>query len=161
MGGRGPLQVKTGISLVNRNINNVAYLMQTGCQKWNVPLIREIFKPNSADRILGSHLPSNRDIEDEVMWSRKVSGKISAKDAYSLLLSDSNGRESTTMDRVFWGHMWSMNVKPKWKVFLWRLLNRALVVQTNLERRGISVRSKCELCLASKEDEKHLFRDCP
>ena len=155
-----PLQLKSGITLSSRNLTIVADLICTDLRSWNAPLILDVFKLDSASRILGIYLPNNAGREDEVFWSRNSTGRISAKDAYSLLISDSKNSEAHTKGKAFWSHLWSMKIKPKWKVFLWRILNKALAVQSNLEKRGIMIMEKCSFCQNSVENEDHLFRDC-
>lgn len=155
-----PLQLKTGVTFTSRNLATVSDLICTDSRSWNAPLILDVFKLDSASRILGTYLPNNVCGEDDVIWSRNNSGRISDKDAYSLLISESRNGAVYSMEKAFWGHLWGMKIKPKWKVFLWRLLDKALAVQSNLEKRGIMMMEKCSFCQNSVENEDHLFRDC-
>lgn len=103
---------------------------------------------------------AQRGSKDEIVWGRHVSGKVTAKSAYALLLEKDNLPASLGGNRKFWGRLWNMNIKPKWKTFLWILLNKALALQVNLEKRGIFIPGSCHLCNNIKESEEHLFRDC-
>ena len=64
-------------------------------------------------------------------------------------------------NRQFWNKFWSSDIIPKWKFFTWRLLNNALATNSNLLRRNIPVQVSCYLCKMHKENEIHLFQDCP
>lgn len=49
---------------------------------------------------------------------------------------------------------------PRWKYFLWRLLQRALPTKDNLRKRGIQITTECVVCKNGLESQSHLFRDC-
>lgn len=53
-----------------------------------------------------------------------------------------------------------MDIIPKWKIFVWRLLNKAIGTSSNLLKRNISVQENCYLCQTHKETVSHLSRDC-
>ncbi|XP_021840308.1 uncharacterized protein [Spinacia oleracea] len=53
-----------------------------------------------------------------------------------------------------------MNILPKWKLFLWKLLHNGIATKVNLGRRGIQLSMTCDLCGAGEEDIQHLFRFC-
>lgn len=112
------MKLKQGISLDRLNLINVKDLMSVETNNWNTSLVWRRFKPESANRILGTYITQDKDKEDELVWSRNKTGRISSKDAYSLLLSDCKTRENASISRKFWGHLWSMHIKPKWKIFI-------------------------------------------
>jgi hypothetical protein len=47
------------------------------------------------------------------------------------------------------------------KMFLWRLDNNVLLLKSNLARRLGITDTKCPICNATIENERHLFFDCP
>ncbi|XP_010684738.2 uncharacterized protein LOC104899272 [Beta vulgaris subsp. vulgaris] len=54
-----------------------------------------------------------------------------------------------------------MDIFPKWKLFLWKILNHALPTADNLVKRKIrEVNPICCLCKTQEETATHLFRDC-
>ena len=59
-----------------------------------------------------------------------------------------------------WKKIWTFNVPPKVKHFLWRALKSALPIQESLHRRGILVATNCIHCGAF-ESLTHAFLDCP
>ncbi|XP_021865192.2 uncharacterized protein [Spinacia oleracea] len=56
--------------------------------------------------------------------------------------------------------LWSMNILPKWKLFLWKLLHNGIATKVNLGQRGIQLSMICDLCGMGDEDNQHLFRFC-
>lgn len=50
---------------------------------------------------------------------------------------------------------------PKWKMFVWKIMNRAIAIKSNLCKRGMMMEANCVLCKESQENDNHLFRDCP
>ena len=81
-----PLKIKCGSSLVHSNLHHVGDLIDANTNKWNSALIWRVFKAESTNRILGTHISENRNREDEIVWSRNGAGKINSKGAYSLLV---------------------------------------------------------------------------
>lgn len=130
-----PLKVMNNTTLVQENLHLVADLLEAHTNKWNSALIWRVFQAESANRILGMYVSQDRDREDMIVWSRNESGNINSKDAYSLLVEDSKSREKTFFGKKFWGRLWGTKIKPKWKVFVWRILNKALALNANREKR--------------------------
>lgn len=78
-----------------------------------------------------------------------------------MLAEDSSSREKTVLDKKKnWSKLWGMKIKPKWKIIVWRIINKALALNANLEKRGIANVGRCHLCHADVENEEHLFTDC-
>lgn len=56
--------------------------------------------------------------------------------------------------------MWKGKIQPNWRVFVWRIINKALDTKDNLNKRSIQVDSSCVFCLRCEESCSHSFRDC-
>ncbi|XP_021838383.2 uncharacterized protein [Spinacia oleracea] len=56
--------------------------------------------------------------------------------------------------------LWSINLLPKRKLFISKLLHYGIATKANLGRRGIHVSTSCEMCNSADEDSQHLFRFC-
>lgn len=54
--------------------------------------------------------------------------------------------------------IWKINMPPKWKVFMWRIMYNGLAVNYNLRRRGIEVDSQCGYCGYVDESIQFVFR---
>lgn len=138
---------------------NVQDLMVPGSKVWNSHLIWNSFTKSSAESILSTHIPSTGG-EDKLVWTKAEDGEATVKSVYKLLGAQQQETQGMVHNANFWKGLWSMEILPKWKVFLWRLINRALALNVNLCKRGILVHKNCHLCGKEEEDERHLFRDC-
>lgn len=54
-----------------------------------------------------------------------------------------------------------LDIQPKLKHFLWRLLSRALSIKSSLRQRQINVDPFCSRCCNLEETPEHLFFLCP
>lgn len=106
---------------------------------------------------MGMELPSN-EAEDFLYWKFHNSDKLIVKIAYVMLaIEDSSECGLHTMS-AFYKTLWPMNILPKWKLFIWKLLHNGIATKVNLERQGIQVSTLCDVCSAREEDLQHLFR---
>ena len=91
---------------------------------------------------------------DKIIWSGTSSGHFSVKSAYTILCDVSGQNE-------FWGKIWSLNIPPKLKIFLWTFVSGKLLTNDQRFRRRISNDASCFFCHGIQETMLHLFRDCP
>lgn len=56
-------------------------------------------------------------------------------------------------------HVWNVKTSPKIKDFLWRVVKKAILVSSNLERRGFQS-FNCKRC-GGVEDDLHALLTCP
>ncbi|XP_021863436.1 uncharacterized protein [Spinacia oleracea] len=56
--------------------------------------------------------------------------------------------------------IWKINILPKWKVFMWKLMYGGLAVNHNLERRGFDISNHCGYCGCEDESLQHVFQTC-
>ncbi|XP_048490880.1 uncharacterized protein LOC125492441 [Beta vulgaris subsp. vulgaris] len=146
----GPVAVRSGLNLSNMGIHKVKDLMKSPQKTWNSPLIWRCFSSESAIRILSTHVP-NEDQQDRYVWSESKSGVPKVKDVYAFFLKSKGALNIPQEDRQFWNRLWASDLKPKWKFFMWRLLNKALPTSSNLLKRNIQVQEVCPI-LFWKED---------
>ncbi|KAJ4782011.1 RNA-directed DNA polymerase (reverse transcriptase)-related family protein [Rhynchospora pubera] len=57
--------------------------------------------------------------------------------------------------------IWKFRIPPRFKIFLWQMLQNKIATLDNLQRRGWSLPNRCSLCLADCETVQHLFNQCP
>nr|CCA66020.1 hypothetical protein [Beta vulgaris subsp. vulgaris] len=155
----GPVIVKSGVNLAQMGIRQVKDLMNTQQKTWNSSLIWKCFHPDTAMKVLATHIPVE-DLSDIFVWSESKSGVPRVKDIYAFYLLDKGELNTTKENRQFWNKFWASDLLPKWKFFTWRLLNKALATSSNLRKRNILIQEMCSLCKQDKENESHLFRDC-
>ncbi|XP_048498238.1 uncharacterized protein LOC125496736 [Beta vulgaris subsp. vulgaris] len=126
-------------------------------KNWKPSIIWKLYSLEDAKEILATHIP-REEIEDEIGWSQTKNRRYSVKSGYWFLNGDRQVQPSNT---VFWNQFWKADIFPKWKHFLWKILNNALPTADNLLKRRIpGIKQMCCLCNSHNETPVHLFRDC-
>lgn len=88
---------------------------------------------------------------DKFICTLNSSGAIKTADIYDFIRDKSS-------KRFIFKFIWNSAIPPKISVFMWRALNKALPVDVMIQRKNISLASKC--CCCSKPDIEtieHLF----
>ncbi|XP_048490517.1 uncharacterized protein LOC125492294 [Beta vulgaris subsp. vulgaris] len=152
-------QAEIGHQLKTIGIWQVKDLMIPTNKAWNTPLIWRVFSPETSIRILSTYLPQET-FQDQYAWSESKSGSLRVKDVYTHFLMQKGQLDAAQNQRAFWSKLWASDLRPKWKIFMWRLTHKALATNTNLIKRNIPVRPSCYFCHRQEEDDNHLFRDC-
>ncbi|MCI37648.1 retrotransposon unclassified-like protein, partial [Trifolium medium] len=80
-------------------------------------------------------------MEDQIMWPHTKDGLYSVKSGYNLLRhwqssSNSSSTSSNSYTQV-WKKLWNLQTIPRHKVLLWRIINKALPVRSELSKRGV------------------------
>ncbi|XP_021846130.2 uncharacterized protein [Spinacia oleracea] len=132
------------------------FLLPSG-EGWNLAEINSSFEFLDARRILSMELPSSN-AEDFLYWKYHISGKLSVKSAYAMLVLGDSSDYGLNSESVFYKSLWSMKILPKWKIFFWKLLHNGIATKANLGRRGVQLSTVCDECNAGDEDLQHLFR---
>lgn len=60
-----------------------------------------------------------------------------------------------------WKWVWGLNVTPKVKLFVWRLMHGILLSNLNLITRYVNIEPACKRCGELIESTEHAIRDCP
>lgn len=114
--------------------------------------------PETAKEILSMHIPQ-ADCEDQYHWVKNANGRSIVSSVYNLFLMDVSN-QNLECGVGIWKRLWKSDLLPKWKVFIWKIMHRALAMKNRLRKRGIDVDTDCCLCKRHEENETHLFRDC-
>jgi ribonuclease HI len=134
--------------------------------QWDEVLIRDIFSPVDANRIL--QIPLNVQlVEDFVAWHYTRSGTFSVRSAYHrefehhfgqrLVRSDGQGNINTN---TIWKEIWNLKIPGKIKHFAWKALNGSLPCYGILANRHIPLIPQCPFCAISIEDIQHCLFTC-
>ena len=87
------------------------------------------------------------------------------KTAYqvALRLSQSCSREhsSASQDQHLWKKLWSLNVPPKVRTFMWKACCNVLPTKSNLAQRKVQIDPKCSFCGQQDEKTQHILWECP
>ncbi|KAJ3686366.1 hypothetical protein LUZ61_015530 [Rhynchospora tenuis] len=82
-----------------------------------------------------------------------ASGIFTTSSAYNFIKSSPT--HSSYLPRI-----WPLRIPPRFKIFIWRLLQNKLATLDNLQRRGWCLPNRCVLCCSDSESVLHLFSQC-
>lgn len=134
----------------------VADLFLPATTNWNLQAIREHL-PQYEDTIKAI-IPSECNMEDELVWLNDKSGAYTTKSGYALTKINSDPDPNDQFD---WKkRIWSINTSPKLRHFLWKANIGAIPVGPALQTRGIDVDTSCKRC-GARETEIHVLLQCP
>ncbi|KAJ4746298.1 Ribonuclease H-like superfamily protein [Rhynchospora pubera] len=130
---------------------------------WNVEELHRLFGNEIAATIQTQIKPPDptSEVEDRLIWHRSRTGKYSVKEGYNQLLLPAYQQLPSNI-----GALWVMInrwkfLAPKVKLFLWRMLSKALPLASNLHSRIIAISPLCQRCGQENEYESHCFFFCP
>lgn len=133
--------------------------------QWNKKRIEEILPDFSLQIQLLK--PSSIGAEDSYVWQPLQSGVYSTKSGYNVkasslipLLLGNNNAPNQNLDFKWIKDIWSGKFSPKLRVFLWSIIQNALSLGENLQRRGVTTDVVCPRCKAT-ETTMHTFFLCP
>jgi hypothetical protein len=125
-----------------------------------VNLLKEIFLLRDVEVIKQIPL-SSRNPRDKLIWTGTTNGRFSVKSAYHLLLGEANSSSGSSssggsLDR----HLWSSQVQPKIRLFMWRACLDILPTRTKLFDKGILHSFSCQWCETDPETSSHVLWQC-
>jgi hypothetical protein len=115
----------------------VNQLIYPGTNRWNTPLLRELFYEHDVQAILDIEIPENGQ-GDRIAWHFERNGVFSVKSAYRLALNLKHlNRDNNSCclepkgNRSIWNSIWKATVQPKIRVFGWRVATDTLATMNN------------------------------
>lgn len=129
--------------------------------RWNKDRINEII-PELADKILCIQ-PSRSGAEDRMIWQPQTNGIYTTKSGYfsAAKQSKSHLQVNRAFDNLNWTRdVWRSACSPKLRLFLWSIVNKAIPIGENLQKRGMLSAAKCPRC-NEVETDMHIFFTCP
>jgi hypothetical protein len=132
--------------------------------RWDEDKLEQMFLPRDVDIIKQIPLSLRRP-RDKLIWTGTKSGNFTVRSAYSLLLhqsrddsgSSSNGLNS---NRHLWAAIWSAQVPPKVRLFMWRACQDILPTKTKLFDKGLLHSVSCLWCEGEPETSSHVLWQC-
>ena len=136
----------------------VSYLRLQDQPIWDVDTLNERF--NDRDRQLIMQIPlSLRRNDDQWCWVREDKGIYTVKSGYRAL-SFSPLADSPALTTVNLMKIWSLNLPPKVKNFLWRACASLLPTTDKLFQKLIIAENICPTCMCNQEDTLHALFTC-
>ncbi|GLT41227.1 hypothetical protein SLA2020_153080 [Shorea laevis] len=151
------------MALIHQNLDDrVSDLIDEAKGCWKEVAVRHSFRVEYAEVIL--HIPLSRSCSiDRLIWLGTNNGKFSVKSTYKYTWQLIFGSEHHDHDQVLlpiWKVIWFLNVPPKIKHVLWRIIWEILPSHDILLSRGTDVELGCGICSTIEESYFHLFFDC-
>lgn len=117
---------------------------------WKEEVVRETFLPFEANEILDMPLHPIP-LDNTFVWNHEKSGENSVKRDTVLLRYTRGNRRWSRFVGVpsLWKKIWSLNVPPKVRVFVWRLCSGALPTALGLRKRTKSISPLCSRRIAA------------
>ncbi|CAN1335068.1 Putative ribonuclease H protein At1g65750 [Linum perenne] len=147
-----PLNIPTTVNLL---INNGQWDLLQICQFFDVPSIQNIRS------ILLPRFP----LEDRPMWQYENNGLYSVSSGYQLALNKIKAFKTiypiSPCDETLWKKTRALQIQPKLRFFLWKILNRILPTKQALAHRKVNSNPLCLVCREEEESVEHLLLFCP
>ena len=108
---------------------------------------------------------SIRSPRDKLIWTGTSNGKFSVRSAYHILLGEANSSSGSSSsgrssDRHLWSNIWSSQVQPKIRLFMWRACLDILPTRTKLFDKGLIHSFSCQWCEMEPETLSHVLWQC-
>jgi hypothetical protein len=131
---------------------------------WNNRLIHQLFLPFEAKQI--TTLPIiNTAYPDEFYWPKCKDGTYTVKSGYQAIQEWKNYKTDPSSsnlveDNQIWETIWKQKIPPKHNHLIWRILQNALPVRSNLNTKGVNCNPLCPRCYSKIETIDHVFKEC-
>uniref|UniRef100_A0A8I6XSL7 Reverse transcriptase zinc-binding domain-containing protein n=1 Tax=Hordeum vulgare subsp. vulgare TaxID=112509 RepID=A0A8I6XSL7_HORVV len=148
-------------------LTRVSELIDEENRVWDEDLIRQLFWPIDAERILNIPLALGM-MTYFVSWHPDRRGVFSVKSAYHEEWEFQHGRKlrrtsnyQTSGINPIWKTLWKLRIPVNVKIHAWRTLLGAIPCYGVLANRHIRTSSQCPLCISDCESIKHVMFQCP
>ncbi|KAL2892137.1 hypothetical protein RDABS01_008046, partial [Bienertia sinuspersici] len=135
-------------------IQLVSDLINFEKMEWDVDRIEASFNQRDVNCILAIPL-SVRAPHDDLSWAFSKDGKYSVRNAYML----GKGCNLENFHQA-WVDIWSMEVIPKVRHFMWRVCTSSLPVKSLLKHRRLVMQAECPWCESAEETLGHALFEC-
>ena len=130
----------------NSTLTLFRHLINEDSPTWNKEVVTATFLPFEAEIILKIPLSSYSQ-DDMLIWGGTKNGAYAVRSGYHFLLNESHradpGPSDISLLTKVWNSVWSLQVPPKVRHFLWRASHESLPTRYNLHRRHVIDDSIC------------------
>jgi hypothetical protein len=132
--------------------------------RWDAEKLEQMFLPRDVEIIKQIPLSLRRP-RDKLIWTGTKSGIFTVKSAYRLLIQQSCGDSSSSSngirsERDLWSAIWTAQVQPKIRLFIWRTCLDILPTKTKLFDKGLIHSVSCLWCEEEPETLSHVLWQC-
>ncbi len=149
----------------------VVLLIDIEPRGWQTKIIEQIFLPHEVSMIKSISL-SESYMEDVFVYRESKDSVHSVRSAYQMLVEEERlikpSRSNSLRTSKLWSAIWSLEILPKVKHFIWKICSNTIPILSNLLRRKIITDLTCGLCYGDTKDiriptcslELHSFAKC-
>lgn len=138
-------------------------LLEEG-QGWDMGALMDLFGYQGTMRVLQEVKPPNENSNsgDALLFKNTSSGQFSVKEMYKELRRVQAGNSGTGLQQdPIWEIIWKRGVVlPRIRLFLWKLVQGALPLGVNLQKRNLRGDALCCMCGKELESEVHMVFRC-
>nr|POF08281.1 putative ribonuclease h protein [Quercus suber] len=140
----------------------VASLLNFSNQEWRLDSLNQLFSQRDVELIRSIPLCS-KPVDDALIWPYTPTGSYTVKSGYRFLYNARclDSGEYNPVDNKLWKKVWSLQVQPKVRNFLWRAIKNSIPTKHNLRRRMVLANDDCDHCHCESEDVLHALWSCP
>ncbi|GMI73050.1 hypothetical protein HRI_000974300 [Hibiscus trionum] len=138
------------------NVTFVSELIDNGSMTWKEDMIRGLFSPQDARKILSIPLSSSNVLDSKV-WCGERNGVYSVRSGYRLLLEVPN---TNTSLRPVLKQVWQSGCPTKMNIQCWKFIRNFVPTKRNLCIKRVTNNPICPRCLQEPEDVAHVIRNC-
>ncbi|XP_075640643.1 uncharacterized protein LOC142612431 [Castanea sativa] len=139
-------------------------LVSEETNKWNLSLLTATFTQSTVKDILRCKKGALNS-RDSLKWKESKNRVFSVRTAYHVALrlnKPLTGEHSLEAhDQRMWKKLWSLNIPPKVRTFIWRACLDVLPTKANLARRKVRIDDRCSICCQQSETTCHILWECP
>ena len=147
----------------NSTLTLFRHLIDEDSPTWNKEVVTATFLPFEAEIILKIPLSSYSQ-DDMLIWGGTKNGAYAVLSGYHFLLNESHradpGPSDISLLTKVWNTVWSLQVPPKVRHFLWQASHESLPTRNNLHRRHVIDDPMCTSCNSEPESTLHILWLC-
>ncbi|OVA03860.1 Reverse transcriptase zinc-binding domain [Macleaya cordata] len=141
-------------------ISAVSELICPSSNSWHLDMLQTYFPTHEMAAILKIRSPVVAS-KDKLIWVKTKSGEFSTKSVYRCLCEALPSSSSTTSPAFNWKLFWKVRgISPRVHLFLWRLIQNAIALKSNIAKHLPDVDTICHFCYDKIETTDHLFLYC-
>ncbi|KAG8383975.1 hypothetical protein BUALT_Bualt04G0069700 [Buddleja alternifolia] len=119
--------------------------------QWNIRMLQHHLPPHLVDLV--REIPICPRLVDSPCWKLSPHGNFTTKSVWDFIRARGD-------NQPLFKCAWNSLLLPNISIFLWRLFNDWIPVETRMQRKGISLASHCQCC-SQNETTDHLFLHNP
>ncbi|KAL9839956.1 putative reverse transcriptase zinc-binding domain-containing protein [Arabidopsis thaliana] len=125
---------------------------------WDMSQIAPFVTDNKRLDLLAVIVDSVTGAHDRLAWGMTSDGRFTVKSAFAMLTNDDSPRQDMSS---LYGRVWKVQAPERVWVFLWLVVNQAIMTNFERKRRHLCDSDVCQVCRGGIESILHVLRDCP